>query len=135
MDGKEEMEALKQEALVSELKETPPTDQLADSHPVPPAREPSSKELKEILPVLCQKFMPLFALTSNEINELADAIGNLIDKWFPDEGVKGFLKWIDVWMPEVTCAWVVYKIFSSPARLKLMGVKVTLVERPLDAQG
>lgn len=82
----------------------------------PPKESASVADLRELIPDVADNFLPGLRLAPAEVERLAKTGGRLIDKYFPDDGVGGLLRWLDGWKEELTFGWAVYCVFAPRVR-------------------
>lgn len=78
-----------------------------EEQPAPAPSVPSAEILRELLPEVAGFFTP--KLTAEECELLATKAGAVIDKWFPDGGLLGFL---NGWREEIGLALALKAIFA-----------------------
>lgn len=92
--GPSELEALA--ALTAEAEQLDGAAAPPPPEPPPQPRVESRLVLREMLPLFAHAITP--ALSEFECNLLADKAGAVLDKWFPDSGLLGFM---DKWKEEI----------------------------------
>lgn len=103
------------DALASEAQADAPTPPTAPIEPATPAEPdvPARELLRPLLSVAFKRGAPLWGVTDDEIAQLSEAWGALIDKWAPG-GI------LNRWGVEIAAALVTFQVFAprmgQPAR-------------------
>jgi len=83
---------------------------------LPPERTPTRDQIRKPFLKGFKAFAPAWNAPEDEITDFSDALGDVVDKWFPDTGLPGFL---DRWGAELALAWTGYCLLSPRVGMPL----------------